>query len=274
MRIWSALLITAISLAAGRAAYGMPDRIGRIWELAQQGMAEKLPPLEELKNKCGADAVCAAQRIIDAEPRARLQRVPAPDTDRIRLQKRTSSVTHAEWRAGRRHIRLNYFGRNVREELRHALLPVAIKAGVPEVVLDLRCNGGGDVERMLSAAGLFTGPVEQALIAKADGASRPLPITSDTPPIFSGRLTVRIGPDTASSGEALAALLKKFANARLIGTRTQGKSYSQQVIPVSQRWHLLFPQANLRVPGIDWQNGLVPDVPRSEAEAACPRSSA
>lgn len=274
MRIWLALLITAISLAAGR-AYGMPDRISRIWELAQQGMAEKLPPLDELKNKCGADAVCAAQHIIAAEPRARLQRVPAPDTDRIRLQKRTRSVTLAEWRAGRRHIRLSHFGRNVRAELRDALLPVAVKAGVPEVVLDLRCNSGGNVERMLSAAGLFTGPVEQALILKMPGrASQPMHITSDSPPIFSGRLTVRIGPDTASSGEALAALLKKFANARLVGASTQGKSYSQQVIPVSQRWHLLFPLANLRVPGIDWQNGLAPDVPRSKAEAACPPGGA
>lgn len=274
MRIWLAPLIIATSLVTGQ-AHAMPDRIGRIWQLAQRGMAENLPPLEELKNRCGADAVCAAQRIIEVEPRAWLQRVPAPDTNRIRLQKRTPSITLAGWRAGRRYIRLNYFGRTVQAELREALLPVAVKGGVPEVVLDLRCNSGGDVERMLAAAGLFTGPIAHALILKTtDSASRSLPITSDRSPVFSGRLTVRIGPGTASSGEALAAVLKKFANARLVGSRTRGKSYSQQVIPVSQRWHLLYPQANLRVPGIDWQNGLVPDVPRGETESACPDNGA
>ena len=87
-----------------------------------------------------------------------LQRLPAPDTDTIRwVTSRRSVERTADLGEGGRLVRLDRFGRKVEFELGAAL------ARARTLVLDLRWNRGGSLDRMLRVAARFTGPVADAM---------------------------------------------------------------------------------------------------------------
>ena len=112
---------------------------------------------------------------------------------------------------------------------------------------------------MLRIAAGFAGPVKDALhlVGSEGETSLALPAI----PAFGAvcGLTVVVGRETASSGEILAALLARYAAARLVGERTAGKDYLLRVLPVDHDWHLLVPAERVAVPGIVLAGGLIPD---------------
>ena len=71
-------------------------------------------------------------------------------------------------------------------------------------------------------------------------------------------LPVLVGPGTASSAEVLAALLQRYAGARLAGSRTAGKNHLTRVIAVDHDWRLLVPAERIAVPGVELTGGLQP----------------
>lgn len=267
MRIWWALPIIATSLCSALASE-QPGSIERIWRAAKTGMAENLPSLSYLRTLCGTDPLCAARQIAGREPDAHLQHAAAPDSKRIRLLDHTQSVSRIDRTDHDLRIGLDHFGRKAEQDLRNIL---ARAPNVRRLELDLRCNRGGDFYRMLTIAGMFTGPVPHAMRLVTDERTVSLDITAERPLAFQGSLTVLIGPETASSAEALAALLQRHARAKLLGARTYGKDYTQHVIPVTNEWNLLFPAARMIVPGMDWRNGLIPDIANREGQ--CPSST-
>ena len=64
-----------------------------------------------------------------------------------------------------------------------------------------------------------------------------------------------------SSGEVLAALLRRYADATVLGERTFGKDYVLRIEPIAQGWRALIPDGRLEVPGEILAGGLVPDGP-------------
>lgn len=163
---------------------------------------------------------------------------------------------------GRRLIRLDGFGRHVEDELSGAL------RGTDDLVLDLRHNQGGLVHRMLRVAGRFTGPVPRALELVADRGVTMLAIPQPAGQVWRGRLTVLVGPLTISSGEVLAALLRRHAGAAVLGERTFGKDYVLRVERLGYGWQALVPDGRIVVPGEDLKGGLRPDGPIPEPLAA------
>ena len=152
-------------------------------------------------------------------------------------------------------VELDRFGRRVDTELAAALAPVA------ELILDLRHNHGGSVRRMLGVAARFTGPVPDALRLIADDGVTVLAIPAPSAPVWQGRLTVLVGDDTISSGEVLAALLRHFAHAAVLGERTWGKDFAMRVVMVDPDWRALVPAGRIEVPGEVLEGGLLPDGP-------------
>jgi len=211
---------------------------------------------------CGADALCAARRVVALWPeRARLERVRHPDTDAIRLARVQRSVTVAELLpSGRLRIALDRFGRRATSEL----LAAARRHGgasLSAIELDLRRNAGGDLGRALRVAALFIGTRPGAV--RLHGARQTTrldlpPPRRRLPPV---PLIVLIGPDTASSAEVLAALLRRHAGARLVGARPAGKDSVQRIVPVAHDFRLWLPAGRLDVAGEDLARGLRPDVP-------------
>jgi hypothetical protein len=196
-------------------------------------------------------------------PGAVLQRVPDPDTDVIRWHSTRPSVAAVATLAdGRRLVRLDGFGRKVEFELIEAL------AGTAAVVLDLRHNRGGDLGRMLRAAGRFTGPVPEALRLVRGDRVAALAIPAPAGAVWRGRLAVLVGAGTISSGEVLAALLRRHAGAILLGERTRGKDHVLRIEPLNQDWRALIPDGRIEVPGEVLAGGLVPDGPIPEPLAA------
>jgi hypothetical protein len=185
-----------------------------------------------------------------------LQRVPAPDTDTIRWVTSARSVERAaDLGEGERLVRLDRFGRKVEHELTAAL------ERAQGVVLDLRSNRGGSLARMLRIAARFTGPVSDAMrLIRADDVRR-FSIPAPEGAVWRGRITVLVGADTISSGEVLAALLRRYAGATVLGERTFGKDYALRVEPVGQEWRALIPDGRLEVPGEALAGGMLPDGP-------------
>ncbi len=152
------------ALAAGAAAPAAAlQPVERIWQAvvahASDGVAV---PLQTLRAACGDDPLCAARRLAEADQGLSLQRVDAPDSGTSRWVETRPSLGPARRLAdGRPVIAIEGFGRSVTAELRAAL--EALDASVPEVVLDLRGNGGGDFGRMLKVAELFVSNMEMTL---------------------------------------------------------------------------------------------------------------
>ncbi len=184
------------------------------------------------------------------------QQVPAPDTDTIRwVTSRRSVERTADLGDGERLVRLDRFGRKADLELGAALV------GARALVLDLRCNRGGSLDRMLRVAARFTGPVADAVRLVGGDEVRSMPIPALQGAIWRGPITVLVGAGTMSSGEVLAALLRRHAGAAVFGERTWGKDYVLRVARIDHGWQALIPDGRIEVPGEQLAGGLLPEGP-------------
>lgn len=253
-----ALLLAAGPLPAAATGDGF-DRLGAlVHKHAPEGT---VPDLEALRRACAGDLRCGAEKVVGAWPEgARLQAVPRPDTDLIRLARTPPSITAVERVApGVLRVRLDRFGRRAGAEAA-AALGEARPGDVLE--LDLRGHGGGSIGRMLKVAALFIGPRAQAfrIVGRRSVIVFAVPApTRETGTDFA-RIDVLIGAGTASSAEVLAALLHRYAGARLVGERTHGKNWAEQPLRVGHGWHLMVRAGEIRVDGEVLEGGLVPDV--------------
>ncbi len=225
---------------------------------AVYGTPAELPSLASVKQTCGTDALCAAREIVAAsEGRVRLEAVAHPESDTIRWAETAPSVTAVHVGPdGRRWIVLDGFGRKVLREMSQAVSQ-AMEDGTA-LGLDLRGNRGGDFGRMLGVASLFTGTIKDALFLIEKTGRNPVSLAAESDFPGTRDLVVLVGPETASSAEVLAALLQRYAGARLAGSRTAGKDHLTRVIAVDHDWRLLVPAERIEVPGVELTGGLRP----------------
>jgi C-terminal processing protease CtpA/Prc len=144
-----------------------------------------------------------------------------------------------------------------------------VLSGAPAIVLDLRANGGGDLETAMAVFGWLLGPepVHISDVVYKDETRRWHSLPRDEPRRPAAAL---IGPRTYSSGEALAYHFQAQRLGPLVGERTPGAA--DHVTPI-----VLHPQVRANLPrgyvvdavtGANWeQTGVVPDLPCAEAVA-------
>ena len=138
-------------------------------------------------------------------------------------------------------------------------------------MLDLRANGGGDLDTAMAVLGWLLGPepVHISDVVAQDGARRwhsdPRPgLAPGTP------AAALIGPRTYSSGEALAYHFQAQGRGPLVGERTPGAADHVTPIVLDAHVRANLPRAYVvdAVTGANWeQAGVRPDVPCAEAEA-------
>ena len=215
----------------------------------------------EIEQRCPAAGTrCAAQLIADSVPAARMVPVNHPDTDTIRRAHTVPSVSAVERRGdGALVLVLDRFGRTADREIADAVA-AAGPAAPQRVALDLRGNGGGDFDRMRRVASLFTGSRDRALRLHDRSGMTDVALPQPLRAIGEFEIDVLIGPGTASSAEVLAALLRRYAGARLIGAPTLGKDWLTRLVPVDHDWRLAVPAERIEVPGETLAQGLVPDI--------------
>jgi len=141
--------------------------------------------------------------------------------------------------------------------------------GARAVVLDLRANGGGDLDTAMAVLGWLLGPepVHVSDVIYKDGAQRWHSLPRDQPRRPAAAL---IGPRTYSSGEAIAYHFRSQRLGPLFGGRTPGAA--DHVVPIVLAEHV---RANLprgyvvdAVTGANWEQvGVAPDVASEEADA-------
>jgi carboxyl-terminal processing protease len=143
---------------------------------------------------------------------------------------------------------------------------------VAGVILDLRNNGGGSLEEAVDTTGLFTGggPVVQVRDGRGDVRVLSAPAGG---PDYTGPLVVLDSRFSASASEIVAAALKDYRRAVLVGEKsTYGKGTVQAMVELDQYmpWSLrhykagalkLTIQKFYRVSGGSTQNrGVTPDI--------------
>ena len=143
--------------------------------------------------------------------------------------------------------------------------------GAPAVILDLRPNGGGDLDTAMAVLGWLLGPepVHISDVVAKDGTKRwhsdPRPgLAPDTP------AAALVGAATYSSGEALAYHFQAQGRGPLIGTRTPGAADHVTPIVLAAHVRANLPRAYVidAVTGSNWeQTGVQPDIPCEEGEA-------
>jgi C-terminal processing protease CtpA/Prc len=143
--------------------------------------------------------------------------------------------------------------------------------GASAVVLDLRANGGGDLDTAMAVLGWLLGPdpVRISDVVSQQGSERWL--SDPRPGLAPGTpAAALIGAGTYSSGEALAYHFQAQGRGPLVGARTPGAA--DHVTPIVLAGHV---RANLprayvidAVSGGNWeQTGAQPDHPCAEGEA-------
>src|SRR5881275_1790132 len=120
-----------------------------------------------------------------------------------------------------------------------ALLKRLKKENIAGLVVDLRRNGGGSLEEVISLTGLFlkSGPIVQT--KDYNGNTR---ISSDPDPgiAYSGPLIVLTSRQSASASEIFAAALQDYGRAVIVGDKnTFGKGTVQTILPIGRFASLL-----------------------------------
>src|ERR687888_781347 len=120
-----------------------------------------------------------------------------------------------------------------------ALLKRLKKENIAGLVVDLRRNGGGSLEEVISLTGLFlkSGPVVQT-----KGSNGNIVVSSDPDPgiAYSGPMVVLTSRQSASASEIFAAALQDYGRAVVVGDQnTFGKGTVQTILEIGRFTSLL-----------------------------------
>ena len=142
-------------------------------------------------------------------------------------------------------------------------------AGASAVVLDLRANGGGELDTAMAVLGWLLGPepVHVSDVVARDGSQRWESLPRAGPRRPAAALT---GASTYSSGEALAYHFRAQGLGPLVGVATPGAADHVTPIVLAPYVRANLPRAYVldAVTGGNWeQAGVRPDVPCAEADA-------
>jgi C-terminal processing protease CtpA/Prc len=143
--------------------------------------------------------------------------------------------------------------------------------GARAVVLDLRANGGGDLDTAMAVLGWLLGP-EPVHISDVIYRDRTRRWHSDPRPGLEPGTPAAalIGPGTYSSGEALAYHFQSQRRGPLIGAPTPGAADHITPIVLGAHVRANLPQASVvdAVTGTNWeQTGVRPDIACDPAAA-------
>ncbi len=157
------------------------------------------------------------------------------------------------------YIRINKFtARKTTNELKKIL---SKKNLANDLIIDLRETGGGDLYETLDCLSLFL-PPEKLLITTINNNNQTRKYYSIPNQLIFNKITLLVGPRTASSAEIFAKALQYYQRATLIGQKTYGKCVSQTYIKLSDGSALKLTNLKLFYPDDTFCNGegLVPDI--------------
>ena len=157
------------------------------------------------------------------------------------------------------YLRITKFASNTDEEVVDALNELIHDRGFKGLIVDLRNNGGGDVNAATNIAGLFVpaGPIVH--IVDKDGSTNT--VTSSGAKL-EVPLVVLVNEYSASASEIFAGAIKDTHAGTLVGTKTFGKGIVQVVYPLKDGSSVKLTQSRYLTPNKNDINqvGIEPDV--------------
>lgn len=162
-----------------------------------------------------------------------LQRPPSTESFTVTVTRERIETPSVEWRVldEAEHIgyaRIALFGERTADELRTALGELAA-AGVRQLVLDLRGNGGGLVDAAIDITSQFTSEGDVLREVKRGSQERYYPVKTTRSPAHDWEIAMLVDGGTASASEIVAGALRDQGRASLIGEKTYGKGSVQEV---------------------------------------------
>ena len=101
--------------------------------------------------------------------------------------------------------------------------------GIRHLTVDLRDNGGGSLDYALTMAEAFIDNGEIICYYSEKSLEEPTPVKSTTDKVSFDSITILINENTASAAELFTSILKDKGLAKVIGTKSFGKSLGQEV---------------------------------------------
>lgn len=168
----------------------------------------------------------------------------------------------------------------------------------PNIILDLRDNGGGLISNFRKLLGLFVSPtvpigtfIDRRMVddyvAATHGSTTDLAtiakwsprklraIPSDTLPVYKGHLAVLINGLSGSASEIIAAGLRDTIGAKVVGTKSAGAVLVSVYVPASNGFMIQYPLSDyVSIKGIRLEGtGVSPDVVATDPKLKVPGAS-
>jgi carboxyl-terminal processing protease len=163
--------------------------------------------------------------------------VPTPFRDRmVRSKVHVPSVPYAVMLdAHTGYVPVQHFSETAAEEAARAVVRLRTQ-GATSYVLDLRGNGGGDLDAALAVTNIFLHANQPVVSVRYRGQSPQLLKTRDQGDEIGHPLAVLIDGGTASASEIVAGALQDHDRAVLVGTPSFGKGLVQTMFPLDGGW--------------------------------------
>ncbi|MBM2809700.1 MAG: ctpB [Chloroflexi bacterium] len=174
--------------------------------------------VDQIRGPDGSEVTVQVTSVDDPAPRE-MTMVRAP----VRLL-----PVQAEARGSVAYIRIRNFQDGVADAVVSAMRQ-SLSIGVQGWVFDLRGNGGGSIQEVVTLASLFVG--DQVIGYQVDRTGRRTPIVGTGPAVSPLLPTVvLVDGETGSGSEVFAAAMREYRLAKVIGTRTAGRVGLAQVL--------------------------------------------
>jgi len=154
---------------------------------------------------------------------------------RLTLERRSVTVSpfpvHGLSQSGSAYIRWTDFTEGSADRLAAIIEGMSIEPPVG-LILDLRGNPGGLLDEAVSAAGIFL-PPDQLVCRVIDRSGTEMIEyrTGESPASFTRPVVIVIDENAASASEVLAAALQESGRAVVVGRRSFGKGWVQNIFP-------------------------------------------
>lgn len=160
------------------------------------------------------------------------------------------------------YLRLASFGANCAREIEAALDELEDN-GMKSLILDLRGNGGGDLQETVSILGLFVPPSTKVVsVRERDKPEEFLKTAERQRRQRDYAIAVLIDRNSASASELTAGSLSDLKRAIIIGEKSYGKGSVQNIVPMGGGTALRLTIATYHTPSGNTPHlvGITPDV--------------